>query len=71
MKLPICAACTRNVQTVDTPNVKARVERIVVFRDEHGLHVGAHCHREWHWMGWANGGIGVDETTLESLRFFT
>lgn len=41
---PVCAQCTRDVRTVDTPGIKVRVERAVVFRRGEDLVLSLRCH---------------------------
>lgn len=41
---PICAHCTRAARTVDTPLVKVRVERCIVFRDGPTVVMLSRCH---------------------------
>ncbi len=44
MILPICAYCTRRARTTDTPRVKVRVDRAIVYRTPEGLRALVHCH---------------------------
>lgn len=41
---PICAACTRNARTIDTPKAHVRVEHATVMRTPECLVVLAWCH---------------------------
>lgn len=64
---PICAVCSRNARTADTPRVKVRVDLAVVWRDADGLHLRCRCHgAEW------SRSIPEthDEATIESLHAF-
>lgn len=41
---PVCAFCSRNARTVDTPRVKVRVERAVVIRRDGEIVALCRCH---------------------------
>lgn len=69
MTRPICGTCTRNAQTVDTPNVKVRVTACVIMADgQSGYTMLVRCHG-------ANASIALPPTTTEegvaAMRVFT
>lgn len=43
---PICRHCTKAARTVDTPNVKVRVDSCLVFRADGVLRIIVRCHGE-------------------------
>lgn len=66
---PICCACTRNARTVDTPLVKVRVERFILWREGDWWKFVARCHNA---VAWGQiGGEGIrDEDDIEALEVF-
>lgn len=64
---PVCERCTRAARTVDTPSVKVRVERCLIWRDADGLHLRAHCHGDT----WERGlPESTEEDHIEALTAF-
>lgn len=67
---PICAHCTKAARTVDTPNVKVRVERCTVWRGgEAYLTIRVRCHGAVETLT-ANDAPGLDEHYISRLEAF-
>lgn len=70
---PVCAMCSRNARTVETPRVKVRVDSSRVYRDAAGdLQLIARCHGATEGptrlMGeWIE---RLDEAAIEELEVF-
>lgn len=69
MSNPICRACTRSGRTVDTPNIKVRVERFLLWRDGASYRFVARCHHAV-LMGSINVEGLRDEDDLARLEVF-
>lgn len=72
MTRPVCAVCSRNARTVDTPRVKVRVEKALVLRDPEGLLVLARCHGDVceHRIATRSLDDTISESDIEGLELF-
>jgi len=70
-QLPICAHCTNAARTVETPRVKARVEKILVYRNGAGhIRLASWCHGTREEIGLSDVWAGFDESHLARLEVF-